>query len=157
MSTRGRRGCGAVLVQSRGSAVTRSPPRWAVAIERSFVPEIQGETNTRPDVRVARLAAAQHGVVSRAQLFELGLGAGAIEHRLHGLLHPRRRRALPLVELDSYAIHTTRQAEEDRERDRHLQASGYRVLRITWRQLTTNADTLAEEIRALLTAGPRPR
>jgi very-short-patch-repair endonuclease len=63
-----------------------------------------------------------------------------------------------IVELDGYAIHTTRQAfEEDRERDRDLQANGYRVLRITWRQLTTTPDALAAKLRSHLTAGPRPR
>jgi very-short-patch-repair endonuclease len=63
-----------------------------------------------------------------------------------------------IVELDSYAVHTTRQAfENDRIRDRDLQANGYRVLRITWRQLTTNPDALAAELHSHLTAGPRPR
>jgi very-short-patch-repair endonuclease len=63
-----------------------------------------------------------------------------------------------IVELDSYAIHTTREAfENDRTRDRDLQANGYRVLRITWRQLTTNPEGLAAELRSHLTAGPRPR
>jgi very-short-patch-repair endonuclease len=63
-----------------------------------------------------------------------------------------------IVELDSYAIHTTRQAfEEDRARDRYLQANGYRVLRISWQQLGTKPDALAAELRSHLTAGPRPR
>ena len=35
-----------------------------------------------PDVRVARLAAAQHGVVSRAQLLACGLSPDAIAHRI---------------------------------------------------------------------------
>jgi very-short-patch-repair endonuclease len=35
-----------------------------------------------PDRAVAELAARQHGVVTRAQLASLGLGRGAIEHRL---------------------------------------------------------------------------
>jgi hypothetical protein len=64
-----------------------------------------------------------------------------------------------VVELDSYGIHTTRQAfEADRERDRRLQAAGYRVARITWRQLHTEPDEIAAELRAVLaTADPRPR
>src|SRR3954471_21998028 len=40
----------------------------------------------------AALAARQHGVVSRAQLAALGLGAGAIKHRIGlGRLHPLYR------------------------------------------------------------------
>lgn len=44
------------------------------------------------DAAVAALAATQHGVVSRRQLVELGLGRGAIRHRLEaGRLHPLHR------------------------------------------------------------------
>jgi very-short-patch-repair endonuclease len=89
----------------------------------------------------------------------------------HALPHPRMNAALGpytpdavrpdarlVVELDSYGIHTTRQAfESDRERDRTLQLMGYRVVRITWRQLSTQPRTIAEQLRTLLTAGPRPR
>ena len=64
-----------------------------------------------------------------------------------------------VVELDSYGIHTTREAfEKDRARDRDLQARGYRVLRVTWRQLTTDADELAQQLTQLLDlATPPPR
>jgi predicted transcriptional regulator of viral defense system len=44
------------------------------------------------DRRIARLAARQHGVVSRAQLFEAGLHRGEIDGRLRrGYLHPVHR------------------------------------------------------------------
>jgi len=65
-----------------------------------------------------------------------------------------------VVELDSYGIHTTRQAfESDRERDRTLQLMGYRVVRITWRQLQAEPHAIAQQLGSLLgaTAGPRPR
>jgi hypothetical protein len=40
------------------------------------------------DLWIAELALRQHGVVSRTQLYEMGLGAGAIEHRIAcGRLH----------------------------------------------------------------------
>jgi very-short-patch-repair endonuclease len=62
-----------------------------------------------------------------------------------------------VVELDSYDIHATRQTfESDRERDRKLQLLGYRVIRITWRQLTTDPQRLARELRSL-TADPHRR
>ncbi len=45
--------------------------------------EIQGHSEPNPiDVEVAALADRQHGVVARRQLLAMGLGAGAIEHRL---------------------------------------------------------------------------
>jgi very-short-patch-repair endonuclease len=61
-----------------------------------------------------------------------------------------------IIELDSWEYHRTRQAfEEDRQRDRHLAARGWRVIRITWRDLD-DPDALEEELRALaLAPGPR--
>jgi Protein of unknown function (DUF559) len=56
-----------------------------------------------------------------------------------------------IAELDGYDTHGTRRAfERDRRRDRQLQAAGYRVIRITWRQLTDEPDTIAGELRELL-------
>jgi very-short-patch-repair endonuclease len=44
------------------------------------------------DVLIGRVAARQHGVVSRGQLAQLGLGRGQIAHRVrHGILHPIHR------------------------------------------------------------------
>jgi predicted transcriptional regulator of viral defense system len=55
------------------------------------------------------------------------------------------------VELDSYDNHTTRAAfERDRARDRALQAAGYRVLRITWRQLHDEPHGIARQLEPLL-------
>ncbi|HEX8688766.1 MAG TPA: DUF559 domain-containing protein [Solirubrobacterales bacterium] len=54
-----------------------------------------------------------------------------------------------VVELDGRVAHGTRQAfEADRERDRLLQAAGWRVVRITWRQLEKTA--VAADLRRLL-------
>jgi very-short-patch-repair endonuclease len=56
-----------------------------------------------------------------------------------------------IAELDGYASHTTRHAfEKDRARDRRLQAAGWRVIRITWRQLNDDPNAIADEIRAML-------
>ena len=59
-----------------------------------------------------------------------------------------------IVELDGYAHHGTRAAfERDRERDRALQAAGWRVVRITWRQLHERPTAVAAELRAILETG----
>jgi very-short-patch-repair endonuclease len=64
------------------------------------------------------------------------------------------RRVRVIAELDGRAVHGTAAAfERDRARDRALNAAGWRVVRITWRQLSSEARDLAEDIRALL--GPR--
>jgi Protein of unknown function (DUF559)/Transcriptional regulator, AbiEi antitoxin len=61
-----------------------------------------------------------------------------------------------IVELDSRAFHLNPKAfEEDRRRDAALLLAGYRVLRITYRQLTREPDRVAQTIRTLL-AGPQP-
>jgi hypothetical protein len=64
---------------------------------------------------------------------------------------PTASRARLIAELDSSAIHTTRRNfEEDRARDRALTAAGWRVVRITWRQLHHDATPLAAQLRTPL-------
>jgi very-short-patch-repair endonuclease/predicted transcriptional regulator of viral defense system len=56
-----------------------------------------------------------------------------------------------IVELDSRKAHATPQAfEDDRARDRALQAAGYRVIRITWRQLHRQPQALLMDLQAFL-------
>ena len=56
-----------------------------------------------------------------------------------------------VVELDGHAAHSPRTAfERDRARDRALHAAGWRVLRITWRQLHREADAVAADLGVLL-------
>jgi very-short-patch-repair endonuclease len=56
-----------------------------------------------------------------------------------------------IVELDGFETHGTRQAfERDRARDRRLMTEGWRVARITQRQLDDGPTQLAAELRALL-------
>jgi very-short-patch-repair endonuclease len=56
-----------------------------------------------------------------------------------------------IVECDGWASHGTREAfERDRERDRRLVTSGWRVVRITWRQLRDDGDVIVRQLAALL-------
>jgi very-short-patch-repair endonuclease len=76
----------------------------------------------------------------------------------HGELDARWPEERLIVELDGYATHGTREAfERDRARDRALQVAGWRVIRITWRQLTDDGATIADQLRVLLAASPSPR
>jgi len=60
-----------------------------------------------------------------------------------------------IVELDGRAAHGTRRAfERDRERDRLLQVDGWRVVRITWRQLRDGAPAVLADLSTLLRAPP---
>ena len=61
----------------------------------------------------------------------------------------RERRLI--VELDGRAVHGTPRAfETDRERDRLLLADGWRVMRLTWRQLRDDGPAIAEDLRTAL-------
>ncbi|MDX6671032.1 MAG: hypothetical protein QOI91_1395 [Solirubrobacteraceae bacterium] len=55
------------------------------------------------------------------------------------------------VELDGHAYHSTRAAfERDRARDRLLQAAGWRVIRITWRQLHDEPQAVLGDLKRLI-------
>jgi very-short-patch-repair endonuclease len=55
------------------------------------------------------------------------------------------------VELDSRSIHGTRKKfESDRQRDRILQAEGYRTIHITWRQLQEEPDEIVADLQSAL-------
>jgi very-short-patch-repair endonuclease len=59
-----------------------------------------------------------------------------------------------IVELDGRAVHGTRQAfEADRERDRLLMVGGWRVIRVTWRQLRDERARIAADLRTALRCG----
>jgi very-short-patch-repair endonuclease len=61
------------------------------------------------------------------------------------------REARLVVELDGRATHDTRAAfERDRLRDRMLQVAGWRVIRITWRQLQDSPAEVAADLLTLL-------
>jgi very-short-patch-repair endonuclease len=59
-----------------------------------------------------------------------------------------------IVELDGRAVHGTRRAfEADRERDRLLLVDGWRVMRVTWRQLRDDKARIAADLRTALRCG----
>ena len=61
-----------------------------------------------------------------------------------------------IVELDGRETHDTAHAfEHDRARDRRLGAAGWRVVRVTWRQLTEQPEELEADLRRLLGLSPR--
>jgi very-short-patch-repair endonuclease len=58
-----------------------------------------------------------------------------------------------IVESDGYAFHSSRSAfERDRRKDAELTAQGYRVVRVTWRQLTDEHEALVAVLAAALAA-----
>jgi very-short-patch-repair endonuclease len=60
-----------------------------------------------------------------------------------------------IVEVDGYAFHSSRPAfERDRAKDAHLTAMGYRVIRVTWRQLTHAPEVVIARLAAALAPTP---
>jgi very-short-patch-repair endonuclease len=60
-----------------------------------------------------------------------------------------------VVELDGRAAHdNTRAFERDRARDRLLSAAGWRVIRVTWRQLHEDDQALATDLDKALASDP---
>jgi hypothetical protein len=54
-------------------------------------------------------------------------------------------------ELDGRAVHATTAAfERDRARDRALHAEGWRVIRVTWRQLHDESTAIAADLKKML-------
>lgn len=75
------------------------------------------------------------------------LGVGGYEG---DAIWPRER---VVVELDSWRSHGRRvRFETDRARDRRLLAAGWRVLRVTWRQLECEGPAIAADLAAVLRA-----
>jgi hypothetical protein len=61
-----------------------------------------------------------------------------------------------IVETDGAATHLTLAAfEADRARDAHLTALGYRVIRLTWRQLSERPHEVAQLLRRVLSRAGR--
>jgi len=62
-----------------------------------------------------------------------------------------------IVEVDGYAFHQGREAfERDRRRDAELTAAGYRVQRVTWRQIADTREAVVARLARSLSAGPAP-
>jgi very-short-patch-repair endonuclease len=63
------------------------------------------------------------------------------------------RDARLIVEVDGFAFHSSRTAfERDRARDAVLAAAGYRVIRVTWRQIVNRPEALIARIATAVRA-----
>jgi REase_MTES_1575 len=106
-----------------------------------------GATVTRSELEDRFLAFLDDAVLPRPEVnvpLELGPGAWIEADCIW-----RNQRLI--VELDGHAAHATPRAfERDRSRDRALQAAGWHVVRITWRQLHDEPSTVAADLRTLL-------
>jgi very-short-patch-repair endonuclease len=64
------------------------------------------------------------------------------------------RRARLVIEIDGFDYHSTRAAfERDRRRDAELMQAGFRVVRLTWRQICDEPEAVVARLAALLAGG----
>jgi len=96
---------------------------------------------------------------------ELDLARLLRSHRLTGFVHHAVIEGLEVdfahhgrrlvLETDGFEFHGSREAfEEDRRRDAELQAAGWRVIRLTWRQVSERPGWVAHVVRRSLQGGP---
>jgi very-short-patch-repair endonuclease len=135
------------LVSDRAlrAVIDRAPSRKGSALMRALLAEDRNSGFTRSEAE-RRL----RGLLRTAQL-----PLPRVNAQLHGFLvdflWPE---AKLIVEVDGYEFHKARAAfERDRRRDQVLIAAGYRVVRVTWRQLRDEAMAVIARIAQALVAG----
>jgi very-short-patch-repair endonuclease len=126
-----------------GDLIERYPRKPGVPILRAVAEEARRGMNV-----------VRSELEERFQAFVLNAGLPApktnirIEELEVDCAWPRERL---IVELDGRSVHGVTDAFElDRARDRRLEAAGWRVVRITWRQLHDTLDDVEADLRRLL-------
>jgi very-short-patch-repair endonuclease len=123
--------------------LTRYPRRPGTrAVREALASRAAGARITRSELEERFLAVLAREALPRPEV-NAALGAYEVDFLW--------RQAGVVVELDGRAAHATAAAfERDRERDRVLQAAGWRVVRVTWRQLDRTAGRVVADLRSLL-------
>jgi len=132
---------------SLATLIDRHPNRRGTAVLRSILASGRlGQNLTRSELEECFLAFVDRAGLSRPKANAYVEIAGRLIE-CDCLWHTERL----IVELDGYATHAPRTSfEADRARDRALQVAGWRVVRITWRQLHAEPARVARDLRALL-------
>jgi very-short-patch-repair endonuclease len=124
----------------------RSPGRRGAALLRTLLRDGAERAVTRSEAEDRLLA-----LLRAAGLSPTAVNVRVASHEVDAVWHPERL----VVEVDGYAYHASRAAfERDRRRDADLQAAGYRVIRVTWRQLAEEPHALVARLAQALARGP---
>jgi very-short-patch-repair endonuclease len=120
----------------------RQGRRGAGVLRRVVASHDAGSTLTRSEL--------EEGFLSLCR--QRGLPSPQVNRLVHGyevdFCWPEQKL---IVETDGHAAHGTRSAfERDRVKDAELTAAGWRVVRVTYRRLTTDADALARQLGRFL-------
>ena len=130
------------------SLLARSPGRHGARVLRDQLDSREGPALTRSEAEERLLSLARAARLPRPELNVRVTG-----HEVDFLW----REVGLVVEVDGFAFHSSREAfERDRLRDAELQAHGFTVMRVTWRQLVDTPEALVARLAAAL-AWPRQR
>jgi very-short-patch-repair endonuclease len=134
--------------QSIADQLRRHPSRPGIRALRRICELERGPSLTRSEAERRMLQ-----LLRAAELPQSLLNAKAGRYEVD-FLWPEQR---VVLEVDGYAYHSNRRAfERDRRRDATLAASGYTVLRVTWRQLVEAPEAVVARLAATLAPRDRP-
>jgi very-short-patch-repair endonuclease len=129
------------------SLVARVAPRPGVAALRSLLTDARRPALTRSEAEERLLA-----LIRAAELPVPEVNVSVAGQEVDFLWSDRRL----VVEVDGFAFHSHRAAfERDRKRDAALAALGYRVIRVTWRQIVASPEAVVARIAGALTSVAR--
>jgi very-short-patch-repair endonuclease len=135
---------GRALEQARiRRLVTESGLLDAVGHQRPGTTRLKELLAQDPTFTRSKAERALRRLVVKAQLPHPATNVYVGPYEVDALWAPQRL----VVEFDSWEFHGHREAfERDRVRDADLQADGYRVIRVTWRQLTKQPEALTARL-----------
>lgn len=133
---------GIIDLHALQATMERSPGRRGLKPLRAILADVVIEPNTREEFEHRFFQVIREAGLPRPQVNVL------VEGKLVDFYWPH---ANLIVELDSWKFHRHRKAfEDDREWSTVLTLADYRVIRITWRQLTKDPAKLVQRLRKLL-------
>lgn len=128
-----------------GALARATGRRGAPSLRAALAEHRSGPTLTRSELEERFLALCTSESLPRPEVnARVDLAGGPVE--VDFLWREQRL----IAETDGHASHGTRRAfESDRRRDRHLLLAGWRVVRFTWRDVTSAPTDVALTIRVL--------
>jgi very-short-patch-repair endonuclease len=140
----------------RANRVRRSQLHSLLALHprRPGTPALRALLATEPAFTRSELEARFLALIREAELREPEVNASLGPYEIDFLWRDERL----AVEIDGWAFHGDRAAfESDRRRDADLVSWGYRVIRVTWRQLEDTPVAVIARVASAMWRSPSPR